>query len=104
MLHRRGVPVQAERGVSLREEGETEASRGRNQLTVYLHPKPAHRICVRVTAKLAVVHFMQVDGRLLSDPGGGAVGGAWSPDGEEFINQVAPPEKTTFFKTCANMS
>ncbi|KAA8579630.1 hypothetical protein FQN60_006723 [Etheostoma spectabile] len=37
---------------------------------------------------------MEMDVRLLSDPGGRAVGGAWSLEGEESISQAAPPETT----------
>lgn len=72
-------------------------------------------ICVWATVKIAVVCFisgihgvellaavttdfflvtMEIDVRLLSHPGGGAVGGAWSPDREEFIGQVVPPKTT----------
>lgn len=121
MLHRRGVPVKAKCGLSLWEEGVTETSRGRRREgrnprpISYLQPKPPQMICVWVTVKITVVNFsagiqgvelvvaaatvvilvaMEIDVRLLSDPGGCAVGGAWSPDREELIGQVAPPEMT----------
>lgn len=121
MLLWRSVPVQAKRGGSLWKEGVTQTSRGRRreggnpQPTIDLHPKPPWMICVWATVKIAVVCFisgihgvellaavttdfflvtMEIDVRLLSHPGGGAVGGAWSPDREEFIGQVVPPKTT----------
>lgn len=63
-------------------------------------------ICVWVTVKVAVVNLVpsvqsvelvaavEVDVGFLSEPGGASVGGAWSPDREEFISQVTPPETT----------
>lgn len=112
VLRGRGVPVQAERGLSLREEGVAEKSRGRRregrdpQPAVYLHPEPPQMIRVRVTVEVAVVDLVcgvqrvelvaaaEVDVRFLSEPSGATVGGAWSPDREEFISQVTLPETT----------
>ena len=58
------------------------------------------RLCavegVEVEAAVArvILVTMEIDVGLLGDPGGGAVGGASSPEREEFISQVAPPETT----------
>lgn len=115
VLHSGGVPVQAERGAPLWEEGVTDTSRGRRseegdpRPSSFLHPEPHHIICAGAAVEIAVVDFvsgvqggvelvaavatvvilvtMEIDVRLLSDPGGRA----WSPGGQEVIGQVATP-------------
>lgn len=111
MLHRRGVPVQAERWASLVQEV-TEGLKGtwgerrNSRPSGYLHPKRRQVICVWVTVKVTVVNFisgvqgismavavatavilvsMEIDVRLLGDPGG--------CNGGEVRSQVTLPEK-----------
>ena len=42
---------------------------------------------------IVILVSLEIDIRLLSDPGGRDMGVARSPDGEGCISQVAPPEK-----------
>lgn len=51
------------------------------------------KLAVTVATVVTLV-TMEIDVGLLSDPDGGAVGRAWTLDREEFISQVAPPDKT----------
>lgn len=114
-LSGRGVPVQADHGASLWEQGVTERWRGRRgeggspRTAGDLHPQPCQVICGQVTVKITVVYFIsgvegvqlvaailvtvKIDVRLLGDPGGRAMGRDRSKDREEFIDKAAPPEK-----------
>lgn len=112
LVHRRSVPVQAQCGASLLEEVTEGLKGGRRERrnprsSGCLHPKRRQVICVWVTVKVTVVNFissiqgvnmavavativipvsMEIDVRLLGDPGG--------RDGGEVRSQVTPPEKT----------